>query len=222
LRDGKRGTEALCRGTNMRLLAQMLAIPGFFTYDLSGENILVKAGRYSSVYVDMKKTWRDPALLRRISGRLARLCVGCNCVVGIESGGSPYASLIAGALNVGLVLVRGEEAGGARGRMGSGYLGSEDATVAIVEDVVATGESAEAGLMIWKGPPKGVRLVSVMSYGMDELISQKYDLEMVSIFQIDDLLDAVEPHVRAEVTPYIRSYQLRLKQMMVGGKGLRG
>jgi orotate phosphoribosyltransferase len=93
---------------NKELLSKMINIPGFLNYDLKGKGVEVKPGRFSPVYINMKATWTHPEILFSIAERLTSLCNKSDCIVGIESGGSPYASLIAKDLKVGLILARKE------------------------------------------------------------------------------------------------------------------
>ena len=57
----------------------------------------------------MKATWSHPDVLFPIAERLADLCRGCDYVIGIETGGSPYASSIAKDLKISLILARKED-----------------------------------------------------------------------------------------------------------------
>lgn len=195
-----------------RLLNSMLAIPGFFNYDLEGKGIEVKTGRYSAIYLNMKETWSHPEVLFPIAERLADLCQGCDCVIGIESGGSPYASSIAKDLKISLILARKE----AKEQVGvlAGCFNGEEKKFAVVDDVLATGKSSERGFLSVKSDKNRIRIVSVLSYGMDELISKKYDIEVVSLYQIDDILNLLDPDLRVKIAPHVRAYQEKLREII--------
>ncbi|TSC60308.1 MAG: hypothetical protein LiPW15_186 [Parcubacteria group bacterium LiPW_15] len=201
---------------DLELLKKMLAVQGFFTYDLEGKGIQVVPGRYSAVFVNMKKTWSHPEILFPLAKKMANLCKDCDCAIGIESGGSPYASLMAKDNKINLVLARKEAS--ERGENFAGYVGEKEKLLAIVEDVVATGKSAEMGFSNIKNDNNRIRIVCVLSYGMDELIAKKYDIEVVSLYQIDDLLNLLDPDLNTKITPYIRAYQERLRGMIAAGK----
>lgn len=194
---------------NQKLLTSMLAVPGFLTYDFEGKGIEVKPGRYSPVYVNMKTTWSYPDVLFPIAERLSDLCRGCDCIIGIETGGSPYASSIARDLKISLILARKE----AKEQMGvlAGYLNREEKEFAVVDDVLATGRSSERGFLSVKNHHNKVRIVSVLSYGMDEFVAKKYGVEVKSLYQIDDLLKTLDPGLAEKLTPSIRAYQENLK-----------
>lgn len=194
------------------LLVDMLAVPGFLTYDLEGKGIEVKPGRYSAVYVNMKTTWSYPDVLFPIAEKLSDLCRGCDCVIGIETGGSPYASSVARDLKTSLILARKE----AKEQMGvlAGYLNGEEKEFAVVDDVLATGRSSERGFLSVKNHQNKVRIVSVLSYGMDELVAKKYGVEVKSLYQIEDLLEALKPELASKLTPPIRAYQESLRKII--------
>jgi len=197
------------KSLDKKLLNNMLNISGFLNYDLEGKGIEVKPGRYSAIYLNMKATWSHPEVLFPIAERLADLCQGCDSVIGIESGGSPYASSIAKDLKISLILARKE----AKEQVGvlAGYLNGGEKRFAVVDDVLATGKSSERGFLSVKSDKKKVRIVSVLSYGMDELISKKYDIEVVSLYQIDDILNLLDPDLKEKITPHIRAYQEKLR-----------
>lgn len=199
-------------GSDKELLLAMLAVPGFLTYDLEGKGIEVKPGRYSPVYVNMKTTWSYPDVLFPIAARLSDLCRGCDCVIGIETGGSPYASSVAKDLKISLILARKE----AKEQMGvlAGYLNGEEKEFAVVDDVLATGRSSERGFLSVKNHNNKVRIVSVLSYGMDELVAKKYEVEVRSLYQIDDLLEILDSDLAAKLTPSIRAYQENLRKII--------
>lgn len=201
---------------DLGLLKKMLSVQGFFTYDLEGKGIQVVPGRYSAVFVNIKKTWSHPEILFPLAGKMAALCKDCDCAIGIESGGSPYASAIAKDNKINLILARKEAS--ERGETFAGYVDKREKRLAIVEDVVATGKSAEMGFLNIRNDDNKIRLICVLSYGMDELIAKKYGIEVVSLYQIDDLLGLLDPDLRTKITPYIRAYQERLKGMIAAGK----
>lgn len=191
------------------LLRRMLIVPGFLSHDLVGRGIEVKPGRFSPVYINMKTTWSYPEVLFPVAEKLAELCQGCDCVIGIETGGSPYAATIARDLQVSMILARKE----AKEQMGvlAGYINGSEKEFAIVDDVLATGRSSERGFLSVKNPNNKVRLVSVLSYGMDSLIAEKYGVEVRSLYQVEELLAQLNPALSAQLEPHIRTYQEKLR-----------
>ncbi len=49
---------------------------------------------------------------------------------------------------------------------------------------------------------------------MDELIEKKYGVEVKSLYQIDDLLDVLDPDLKSKITPHIRKYQEDLRKII--------
>lgn len=199
------------------LLSQMLEVPGFLSYDLVGEGIEVKPGRFSPLYVNMKATWNYPNVLFSVAERLADVCAGVDCVIGIETGGSPYAASIARDLGIGLILARKED----KENMGvlAGRVHGKEREFAIVDDVLATGRSSEKGLLSVKNDHNKVRLVSVLSYGMDKLIAQKYGVEVRALFQIEDLLNELDPSTADKLFPFVEGYKEKLRGIICQGNG---
>ncbi len=197
---------------NKELFSRMVNIPGFLNYNLKGRGIEVKPGRFSPVYINMKATWTYPEILFSITERLTILCEKCDCVIGIESGGSPYASLIAKDLKISLILARKE----AKEQMGilAGFLNGKKKKIAIVDDILATGKSSERGFLSVKNKHSNICIVSVLSYGMDKLIAKKYGLEVKSLYKVDDLLNSLNPDLREQLLPHIRSYQEKLEKII--------
>ncbi len=191
----------------------MISLPRFLMYDIDGKGIEVKPGRLSPVYINMKSTWCYPDVLFKIANEVEKLCEGCNHVVGIETGGSPYASVIAKDIKVPLILVR-KEVKGSLGYL-AGYAKGESGMFAVVDDVIATGISMENAINSVQNGQRNIRLVSVLSYGMDQLIAQKYGIEVRSLYQVEDVLDAISPALSEALTPFIMKFKTKLKETIV-------
>lgn len=198
----------LKRNLNKRLLEKMISIPGFLMIDFEGDGIEVKPGRFSPIYVNMKATWNYPNVLFAVSEDLTKCCLGCDCIIGIETGGSPYASVIARELNIGLILAR-KKTKLQEGTL-AGHIPGSRKDFAIVDDVLATGKSTEKSISEIKKHSNQVRLVSVLSYGMDKVIAERYNVQVESLYQIEDLLDCLDLNIRTKLTPFIRAFQEKI------------
>lgn len=87
--------------------------------------------------------------------------------------------------------------------------------VAIVDDVLASGRSAaQQALARLHAPPVEARMVVVLSYGQDRLIEEKYGVEVRALYQVDDLLNALDPESAAMLTPPVRAFQDRLRSVI--------
>ncbi len=194
------------------LLEEAIKEPGFLTVDLDGPGIEVKPGRMSPIYINMKTTWKNPHLLFKMAHELQRLCLDCDCVVGIETGGSPYAVSIAQNLGISLLLARKKP----KSKIGilAGDLNEEVSKFAIIDDVLASGKSMEPAFKSIQNIGKKVVCVSVLSYGMDDLIAKKYNIEVRTLFKIDDLLDCLDPQIGNRLKKYVKGYQEKLKTII--------
>lgn len=195
-----------------RLLEKVVSVPGFIVYDLEGEGIKVKQGRYSPVYINAKTLWFFPELLARLIDELKSLCLGCNCAIGIETGGSPLASIISRDLEIPLILVRKES----KGNMGIlvGNLINGGGCIAIIDDVLATGNSMKEALISVQKHNRKIILVSLISYGMDNLIAKRYGIEVRSLYQVEDILASLQEDLSEKLKPYIKNYQSKLREIL--------
>jgi len=196
-----------------KLLKEALKEPGFLSTDLDGPGIEVKLGRRSPIYINMKSTWKNPYLLFNLSHELQKLCLDCDSVIGIETGGSPYAVSIAQNLGISLILARKKP----KSEVGilAGSINGEVHKFAIVDDVLATGKSIEPAFKTIKKMGKQIVCVAVLSYGMDKLIAKKYGIEVRSLFNINDLLNCLEKTKRKKLEKYILNYQKKLKSIIL-------
>lgn len=199
----------------LEILKKMIAVPKFLTYDLVGSGIEVKPGRFAPVYIDTKSIWAYPELVSQVANILRSVCKGSDCVVGIETGGSPYASLVSRDLKTSLILARKE----AKKHLGilAGSINNRERKFAIIDDVLATGLSMERSLQSVRVPKRKIKAVFILSYGMDDIISNKYQIEVESIYSISDILDVLSDSMRQQLTPYIDDYKRKLKNIILCG-----
>ncbi len=155
----------------------------------------------------MKSTWAYPDLLSATSGQLADLNndVSWGSIVGIETGGSPYATLMSQQLDSSLVLMR-KVPKNENQYAGLSHDGGEK-DVLVVDDIIATGQSARLAIEGLKGASNRVRLTAFISYGMDRDIGRRYGIEVTSRYGIDDVLDVMDSDSRRQVVDRVISYQ---------------
>lgn len=190
-----------------KLLSQIVCIPGLISYDIKGLGIEVKRGRFSPVYINMKSTWSRPMILSDITERLKEKCIGCNCIIGIETGGSPFASIIAKELKIPLVLARKKPK---NMNIFAGDPISGDGTIAILDDVLATGLSTEKVLQNIQRINRKIILVVILSYGMEKIIAKKYGVTIHSLYHIEDIVKSLPKEQAELLKPYILVYQKKL------------
>ncbi len=190
------------------LLKTLVSLPRFLTYDLDGRGIQIKPGHFSPIFINVKSTWCYPHVLSKLTEELKVLCEDCDHRVGIETGGSPYASVIANTLKRPIILVR-KESKGSCGFL-AGYTKKWFGTFVIIDDVIAAGRSMHNAINIIKEHGCQIRLLSVLSYGMDKLIADRYGVEVHSLFKIEDILSVVTPELAETLAPLIIDYKNRL------------
>ncbi len=195
-------------------LQESLKYPDFFQFDLEGRGIEVKPGRFAPTYINMKATWKNPSLISKMSYELQKKCLDADCVIGIETGGSPYAVSIANNLGISLLLARKEP----KRDLGilAGNLNGDYEKFAIVDDVLASGGSMKAAFESIKELGKGVICVAVISYGLDDLISKKYNIEVRTLYDVDDILNCFEKEKKKRLEAYIQDYKDKLKNKLYG------
>ncbi len=196
---------------DLSLLAKMVSLPRFLSYDLGGKGIEVKPNRFSPIYINLKSVWCYPEILFPLIKKLTHTLIGCSHVIGIETGGSPYAVMAARDLKIPLILARKESKKSVEHL--AGYT-KGDGTFAIVDDVLASGFSMEPALKAIQNDKRKVRLASILSYGMDALIEKKYNIKVYSLYQIEDVLKVISPELAEVLTPVISKFKKELKEKM--------
>ncbi len=173
-----------------KLLPQLVCTPGFLNLDFEGKGFEVKPGRYSPIYINMKATWGYPAVHKEITKEVISKCQGVDTIIGIETGGSPYASAVAYELGCGLIVARKERKNGI-GDFLTNELSGRDHDVVIFDDILATGNSLSQTISDVKEVAKSIKFVSVLSYGPDNEIARKHQIQVASIFNVEDLVPYV-------------------------------
>ena len=194
-----------------QLLAEILTTPGFIRHALKGRGIEVKHGRFSPLYLNVKCIWSHPSIFSGLCDELKKMCVGSSCVIGIETGGSPFASVIAKELETSLVIARKTQ------KDASIFAGEPihgGGSVAIIDDVLATGLSMKRCLNSIQSVNRRVSLVVAISYGMDMVLSKKYGVAIPSLYSIDDVIEVLPALQARMLRPRIRAYQKTLSKLI--------
>jgi len=194
-----------------KLLSQIVSLPGLISYDLRGRGIEVKRGHFSPVYINMKSTWSCPAILLDITERLKEKCIGCNCIIGIETGGSPFASIIAKELEIPLVLARKEPK---NMNIFAGEPISGGGSIAIIDDVLATGLSMKKVLENIQKVNRKIIFVVILSYGMEKTIAKKYGITIHPLYCIENVIELLPTDQTKLLKPYILAYQEKLIELV--------
>jgi orotate phosphoribosyltransferase len=101
---------------------------------------VLKSGARSNVYIDMKKAWGNPVLLRMIARAMARrLPKSATCIAVSGYGGLPLGTAVSLASNLPLTLVRETPKNHGRRTWLDGYLPTARDRVAVLDDVYTSG-----------------------------------------------------------------------------------
>jgi len=156
------------------------------------ESYSVAENRPSGIKVNVKESWDNPLLLQD-TAMLMHGSLGLDTihtVVGIESGGSPLATLLSGRLPAKLRLIRKQETEIKDLLAGStdSYIGN----VLVVDDVLGSGDSLIRTLGRITGVADEVTFLSVFSYGSERRLEQELGITVRSLFQVSDLVDTIQ------------------------------
>lgn len=106
---------------------------------------VLKSGRESDFYVDIKKAYGCPKALNLITDLLYfDIISGTNCVAGQGHGGVSLASVISSKYGLNLILVRDRAKSHGRNSLIDGYIPNRDDKVWIVDDVLTSGTAIKS------------------------------------------------------------------------------
>jgi len=159
-------------------------------YALTRGEFTLTSGRKSHFYLDVKKAYTRPEVMRAIA-RGAREAVEARSlefdrVAGVALGAVPLAAVLAYELGVPFVMVRKERKGHGTGNLIEGEL-REGERVLLVEDVTTSGGSVLAGVNSIREAGGVCRtVITVGGEGAKELLN-KHGIELVSLVDAGDL-----------------------------------
>jgi len=109
---------------------------------ISKGRVLLRSGKVSQHYIDIKKAYGDPVLLKNIASAMARLIPGKATVVAVSGyGGLPLATAVAIQNGLHISLVRENKKKHGTKREIDGYVPQAKDRVVIIDDVFTTGSS---------------------------------------------------------------------------------
>lgn len=151
----------------------------------------VKPGIFSPIYINLKHTLPDFRSRHTIVRRLSEL-IGddVDCICGMESGGTYYASAVADVLLKPLILFRkaDKDYGEASIRRIVGQTPEKGATVAIIDDVFATGITISSVVKYFQKIGCRVKLFAVFSYGSEEEIGKRLKVDVRALSKFENLM----------------------------------
>jgi orotate phosphoribosyltransferase len=172
--------------------------PGVFNYD-KNNYFEVRPGRVSPLLINIKNILSNIKLRKIITKKLLKkIRSDTDCVCGIESGGTYFASIAAFQLNQPLILYRKKAKTYAEKGRFVGALPANMNNVAVVDDVIASGSTIEPVIDNLKSMGCNIHVYTVFSYGNDAQIIKNLLVELSSITNINNLLPIL---LKKEVLP---------------------
>lgn len=151
----------------------------------------LSSGKKSSYYIDIKKAYTNPKILREIVKEIARLIKNekIDRIAGVAVGGIPLAAGAALELGIPFLIVRKEKKEHGTERLIEGEFKAGEKVV-VVEDVATSGSSALAAVETIREKKLICRKVIVVVdrlEGAGELL-KKHDIELVPLLTAEELL----------------------------------
>lgn len=190
-----------------RVLEAFHATPGLLSYG-SDQKYAITETRTSGIKIDLKESWDNPLLLSD-TALLMHEAIGLDTVhtvVGIESGGSPLATLLSARLPAKLRLIRKQESEIKDVLAGSAnpYVGN----VLVVDDVLGRGDSLVRTLGRISGAADSATFLSVFSYGSELRLERELGISVKSLFQVSELVNEIgDETARLQAVHALQRYQ---------------
>lgn len=149
----------------------------------------VKPNRFSPLFIKIKTTLSDVKTRTEIARVLSQYIDSkVDCICGIESGGSYYASIVADKLKKPLILFRKHEKQYAEGGKIVGKIPFKNSTVAIIDDVVVSGLTLSPAINYLRDLGCKIKIFTIFSYGLDQYVEKRLKTKIISITNLNDLL----------------------------------
>ena len=106
------------------------------------EKVTLTSGLVADFYVDLKRAYSDPAILKIMAAEIAKsLRKDITCVASTGYGGLPLVTAVALKRGVKLTLVREKPKRHGRGTWIDGHIPTKKDTIGLIDDVLTTGGS---------------------------------------------------------------------------------
>jgi len=158
---------------------------------MTGEFVL-RSGKTSNFYVNIKKASTNPFILKKIAQALAGLVGGEDRIAGMELGAVPLATAVALETMKPFVMIRKEKKDYGTTRLIEGEL-LEGEEVIVIEDVATTGGSMKKAVEYVRSAGGRVRRALVVvdrEEGAGEMLERE-KVELVPLLRISEILEGV-------------------------------
>jgi orotate phosphoribosyltransferase len=170
----------------------------------------LSSGLESPFYVDLRSVLGDPDLLRWVVERyLAVLSkLDFDAILGVATGGIPYASILGYLLGRSVGYVRVEEKGHGTGRRVEG-VDVAGKRVVVVDDVLTTGKSVLSAINAIRAAGGAVVGVAVFldreQCGADA-VRRGAGVDVYSVYKMRELLEELKPYIGEEQSRSVLEY----------------
>ncbi|OGZ04734.1 MAG: orotate phosphoribosyltransferase [Candidatus Lloydbacteria bacterium RIFCSPHIGHO2_01_FULL_41_20] len=149
------------------------------------EKFVLRSGKSSNYYCDIKKTFGSSKILKEIASHLSKLIPkNATCVAGLGYGGIPLAIAVSFISGLKLCLVRGKKKNHGRNVFVEGYVPEALDKIVIVDDVISTGGSIKETIKILrKTKGKVIGAIVVIKRG-----ETKVGVPVKTLFSVKELL----------------------------------
>ncbi len=157
-------------------------------------DFILRSGKRSNYYVDLKKATCDPLTLSMMADAVAeRIPEGVDRIAGLELGSVPIAAVVSVKSGISMIIVRKEKKGYGTGNQIEGNINDGD-EILIIEDTTTTGGQIvkaikairEAGGIV----NKAIVVVN-REEGADEALKNE-GVELISIVRASEILEGME------------------------------
>jgi len=146
-------------------------------------NFVLRSGKESEYYFDMKNIISCPKLLVEIGDEMYKLIKNCDILCGVPYGGLPICSYISTKYNIPMIMPRTNEKNYGTKKQIEGTYKINDKCV-IIEDVITTGGSVNEILDLLDGKVNVIQAVSIL----DREEGNKCKCETVSVIYKSDVI----------------------------------
>ncbi len=162
---------------NRAVYTLLLNTPGVVRFLLDSP-FEVKPGVFLPMFMNFKETWAMPMERKLLAQELAaRVGDEFTWVVGLESGGSYFASTVANLLGLPVSLIRKTDKGYGEGNFVVGEKPPKGAKIALVDDAYATGQSAAKAVTWFRSEGCESNLFTIFSYSNNEEIKKRIGVD---------------------------------------------
>ena len=151
----------------------------------------LKSGAKSNFYVDLRKAYSSPKVLKSISHYLGLLIQDFKPntqtkLIGVPYGGIPYASCVSLMYDMSMLMIRKEAKNYGKKQLVEGSYKKGDSVI-LIEDTVTTGSSIIETIKLLLSQGLNVEgVVTIMNRGNLEKLGKQLKIKVNSLFHIDD------------------------------------